>query len=170
MLLAFKGVLPAVGDDVFIAGSAEVIGSVTIGDGSSVWFQSVVRGDVEPITIGTRTNIQDHCVLHVTGGLWPLVIGDEVTVGHRVVLHGCTIESRVLVGIGSIVLDGAIVEEGSMVGAGSVVPPGFRVPAGTLVMGIPARVKRELSATETEHITRSAANYSDYARIYVNGE
>jgi len=167
-LRTFDGISPTLGRNVFIAHSADVIGDVTIGDESSIWFQTVARGDVEPITIGKKTNIQDMCVLHVTGGRWPLVIGDNVTVGHRVVLHGCTVENDVLVGIGSIVLDGAYVESGSVIGGGSVVPPGFRVPSGTLVMGIPAKVKRRLTESEIRHIESSAENYVKYSRIYLN--
>lgn len=166
MIKPYNGVFPKIHPSVFIADSAEVIGKVTIGEESGIWFQTVVRGDVNYVRIGARTNIQDSCVLHVTGGKWPLIIGDDVTAGHRAVLHGCTIMSCVLVGIGAIILDGAVVEENSMVGAGSLVSPGFKVPSGTIVMGVPARVKRDLKPEEIEHIKQSAKNYVQYARTY----
>ena len=159
MIKPYNGVFPTIHTSAFITESAEVIGDVTVGEESGIWFQTVVRGDVNYIHIGAKTNIQDSCVLHVTGGKWPLIIGDDVTAGHRVVLHGCTIGSCVLVGVGAIVLDGAVVEENSMIGAGSLVPPGFKVSSGTIVMGIPARVKRDLKPEEIEHIKQSAKNY-----------
>jgi carbonic anhydrase/acetyltransferase-like protein (isoleucine patch superfamily) len=166
MIKPFNGVFPKIHQSAFIADSTEIIGDVTVGEESGIWFQTVVRGDVNYIHIGARTNIQDSCVLHVTGGKWPLIIGDDVTAGHRVVLHGCSIKSCVLVGIGAIVLDGAVVEENSMVGAGSLVPPGFKVPSGTVVMGVPVRVKRDLKPNEIEHIKQSAKNYVEYAKTY----
>jgi carbonic anhydrase/acetyltransferase-like protein (isoleucine patch superfamily) len=145
---------------------AVVVGDVEIGADSSLWFGTVVRGDVNFIRIGARTNVQDHSVLHVTGGTHPTVVGDEVTVGHRVTLHGCTVGDRALVGIGAIVLDGATVGEESMVGAGSLVAPGFAVPPRTLVLGAPARVRRPLTAEEIEHLARSAERYVENARRY----
>lgn len=166
MIKPYNGISPKIHPSSFIAESAEVIGNVAIGKESSVWFQSVIRGDVNFIQIGDRTNIQDGCVLHVTSGVWPLIIGDDVTAGHRVVLHGCTVKSCVLVGIGSIVLDGAVVEENSIIAAGTIVPPGFRVPSGTMVMGVPASVKRGLKPEELEHIKHSATNYVEYSRAY----
>jgi carbonic anhydrase/acetyltransferase-like protein (isoleucine patch superfamily) len=143
-----------------------VVGDVELGEGSSIWFQSVVRGDVNRIRIGARTNIQDHSTVHVTGGTHPTVVGDDVTVGHRVVLHGCTVKDRCLVGIGAIVLDGAVVEEEAMVGAGALVPPGMVVPSGTLVLGAPAKVKRTLSDEERAFFRTSATRYAGYAARY----
>jgi carbonic anhydrase/acetyltransferase-like protein (isoleucine patch superfamily) len=166
MIRPYNGIFPKIHPTSFISESAEIIGNVTIGKESSVWFQTVIRGDVNFIQIGDRTNIQDGCVLHVTSGTWPLIIGDDVTTGHRVVLHGCTVKSCVLVGIGSIVLDGAIIEENSIVAAGTLIPPRFRVPSGTMVMGTPASVKRELKPEEFEHIKQSAMNYVRYAKTY----
>jgi Carbonic anhydrases/acetyltransferases, isoleucine patch superfamily len=139
---------------------------VELGEESSVWFQTVVRGDVNFIRIGAGTNIQDSCVLHVTRDTRPLIIGDEVTAGHRVVLHGCTVQNCVLIGIGAIILDGAVVEENSIVGAGTLVPPGFRVPSETIVMGVPAQVKRQIKPEEVEHIKQSARNYVEYSKSY----
>jgi carbonic anhydrase/acetyltransferase-like protein (isoleucine patch superfamily) len=164
--MSFSNSYPRLGRDVFIAESAHVIGDVEIGDESSIWFGAVVRGDVNHIRIGKRTNIQDCSVLHVTSGQWPLIIGDNVTAGHRVVLHGCTIGDNVIVGIGAVVLDGAVVESTSIIGAGSVVAPGTTVPSGTLVMGVPARVKRELKPEEIERIAMSANNYVKYSKSY----
>ncbi len=166
MIQPYGDAYPKLDRTVFIAQSAVVIGDVTIGEYSSIWFQTVVRGDVNFIRIGNATNIQDGCVLHVTKDSHPLLIGDKVTVGHRVVLHGCTVANSVLIGIGAIVLDGAVVEEESIVGAGSLVPPGFKVPSGTLVMGIPAKMKRELSPEEVRNIDKSAKNYVEYSKSY----
>ncbi|HZX13430.1 MAG TPA: gamma carbonic anhydrase family protein [Thermodesulfobacteriota bacterium] len=164
MIKSYNGIFPKIHSSVFIADSAEVIGDVTIGEESSVWFQTVIRGDVNFIKIGARTNIQDNSVLHVTHNTHPVIIGNDVTAGHRVVIHGCTISDYVLIGIGAIVLDGAIVEENSIVGAGSLVAPGFKVPSGTVVMGVPAKVKRELSPEEVMQIKQSAVNYIEYSK------
>ena len=166
MIKPYKGVYPRVHGTAFIAESAQVIGDVALGQESSIWFQAVVRGDVNYIRISDRANIQDSCVLHVTRGKHPLVIGDEVTVGHRVVLHGCTVGNNVLIGIGAIVLDGAIIEENVMIGAGSVVTPGSRIPSGTVVMGLPAKIKREIKPDEIEQIRQSARNYVEYLKTY----
>jgi carbonic anhydrase/acetyltransferase-like protein (isoleucine patch superfamily) len=141
-----------------------VLGAVTLGEGVSIWFNSTVRGDVNTITIGEHTNIQDNSVLHVTHDTHPLVIGNRVTCGHAVRLHGCTVEDEVLVGIGATVLDGAVVGSHSVVAAGAVVTPGYHVPSNVLVAGVPAKVVRELKAEETEEIRRSAERYVTYAR------
>ncbi len=163
MIKPYNGIFPKIHPSAFIADSAEVIGDVTIGEDSSIWYKTVVRGDVNFIKIGIRTNIQDLCVLHVADS-HPLIIGDDVTAGHRAVIHACTIQSCTLIGIGAIVLDGAVVEENSMVGAGSLVAPGFKVPSGTVVMGVPAKVKRELSPEEVTQLKQSAANYVEYSK------
>ena len=139
--------------------SAQIIGDVIIGEESSVWFNAVIRGDVNHIRIGKYTNIQDGCVLHVARRTLPLLIGDEVTVGHNVVLHACTIGSQCLIGMGAIVMDGADIGEQSIVGAGSLVTPGTKIPPRSLVLGSPARVKRELTEEEIRGIRESAANY-----------
>jgi carbonic anhydrase/acetyltransferase-like protein (isoleucine patch superfamily) len=139
---------------------------VEIGPGSSVWFGAVVRGDVNHIRIGARTNLQDHTVVHVTGGTHPTIVGDDVTLGHRVTLHGCTVKDRCLVGIGAVVMDGAVVGEDAMVGAGSLVPPGMVVPPGMLALGSPAKVKRELTREEIAYFRTSAAHYAAYAEQY----
>lgn len=165
----YGGKAPRLHPTVWVAPDGVVVGDVEIGEGSSVWFGTVVRGDVNRIRIGARTNLQDLTVVHVTSGTHPTVIGDEVTVGHRVVLHGCTVERRALVGIGAIVLDGAVVGEEAMVGAGALVPPGMAVPPRTLVLGSPARVKRALTAEELEGLARSAERYAGYAARYRAG-
>ena len=166
MIKSFKGEFPRIGHDVYVDDSARVIGDVIIGEESSIWFNAVVRGDVNYIRIGNRTNIQDGSVLHVTKGTHPLVIGNEVTVGHSVTLHGCTIKDRCLIGMGAIVLDGAEVGEDSIVGAGALVKEGMRVEPRTLVVGVPAKVARRLSDEEVERIKRSAANYVEYMKDY----
>ena len=168
MLKPYRGVLPTITSSAFIEDTAVVIGDVHIDSESSVWFNSVVRGDVHYIRIGHRTNIQDLSLLHVTHDTHPLEIGDDVTVGHNVVLHGCTIRNRVLVGMGSIVMDGAIIEENCIIGAGSLVTEGTVIPSGSLARGSPARVKRPLNPKELAWIKESAQNYVRYARQYMN--
>jgi carbonic anhydrase/acetyltransferase-like protein (isoleucine patch superfamily) len=163
----FAGKSPRLHESVFAVEGAVVVGDVEIGADSSLWFGVVVRADVNSIRIGARTNVQDHSVVHVTGGTHPTVVGDDVTVGHRVTLHGCTVRDRCLVGIGAIVLDGATIGEESMVGAGALVAPGFVVPPRTLVLGAPARVVRELRASEIEGLARSAERYVENAQRYV---
>lgn len=163
----YGGRAPRLHPTVHVAPGAVVVGDVELGEGASLWFGAVVRGDVNHVRIGARTNIQDHTVVHVTSGTHPTIVGDEVTVGHRVVLHGCTVERRALVGIGAIVLDGAVVGEEAMVGAGALVPPGMVVPPRVLVLGSPARVKRALTPDEIAHLARSAERYARLAATYV---
>jgi carbonic anhydrase/acetyltransferase-like protein (isoleucine patch superfamily) len=143
---------PRLGERVFVAPGAVVVGEVELGDDVSVWFGAVVRGDVNWIRIGAATNLQDGAIVHVTHGTHPTVVGEGVVVGHAAVLHGCTVEDGALVGIGARVLDGAVVEAEAQVGAGAVVAPGTRVPAGHLALGVPARVARPLSAEERRAI------------------
>jgi carbonic anhydrase/acetyltransferase-like protein (isoleucine patch superfamily) len=169
VILAYDGRSPSIAPSAWIAPGAVVTGDVHIGEGSSVWFQSVVRGDVNHVRIGARTNIQDLSMVHVTGGTHPCLVGDDVTVGHRVVLHGCTVGDRCLVGIGAVVLDGAVLEPESMVGAGALVPPGFVVPAGKLVLGAPCKVKRDLTPEERAFFLNSAERYAGYAARYREG-
>ncbi len=153
---------PKMGVNVFLASGVKIIGDVTIGENTSVWYNTVIRGDVHYIRIGSLTNIQDCSMLHVTNGKFPLNIGDKVTIGHSVKLHGCTLKDLCLVGIGAIVLDGAIVEENSMVAAGSVVKPNFIVPSGKLVAGVPAKVVRNLTEDEVKEFENSALRYKKY--------
>jgi carbonic anhydrase/acetyltransferase-like protein (isoleucine patch superfamily) len=163
MLRAFQGIMPKLGRNVFVEETAVVLGDVVIEADSSIWFLSIVRGDVNAIRIGSRTNIQDLCVLHVTHDTHPLIIGDEVTVGHRVVLHGCTIKDRVLVGMGAILMDGVVIGEESVIGAGALITEGSVVPPGSLILGSPGRVKRSVTDEERAWIRQSAANYVRYA-------
>ncbi|MGE5190196.1 MAG: gamma carbonic anhydrase family protein [Gemmatimonadota bacterium] len=154
--------LPA---SVYVAAGAFVIGDVEIGEDSSVWFNTVVRGDIREIRIGRATNIQDNSTVHVTSRD-PVVVGDEVTVGHGVTVHGCTIEDLCLIGIGSIVLDGAVIGRGSVIGAGAVVAPGTIVPPGSLVLGVPGKVVRALGPGAAEQNRTVARHYVEYARSY----
>ena len=167
MIKPYRGVLPTIASSAFIEDTAVIIGDVSIHPESSVWFNTVIRGDVHYIRIGHRTNIQDLSLLHVTHDLYPLVIGDDVTVGHHVVLHGCTIHDRVLIGMGSIVMDGATIEEDCIIGAGALITKGTVIPSHSLALGSPARVKRPLSEKELAWIKESANNYVRYARQYV---
>lgn len=160
----YEGTWPSIAPGAFLAPGAVVIGDVTLGEGSSVWFNCTVRADVHYIRIGTATNIQDNSVLHVTNGTHPLIIGDRVTCGHGVSLHGCTVADEVLIGIGAIILDGALVETGSMVAAGALVPPGMVVPSGMLVAGVPAKVIRPLKEAERTNLAASAERYIAYAK------
>lgn len=162
----FGGKVPRLHARVFAAEGSVIVGDVEIGEDSSIWFGTIVRGDVNSIRIGARTNVQDHSVVHVTTGTHPTIIGDDVTIGHRVVLHGCTVHDRCLVGIGAIVLDGAVVGPDAMIGAGALVPPGAVVPPGTLVMGAPAKPKRSLTPEELAFLKKSAASYVSYAARY----
>ena len=168
MIKSYLGVLPTITSNAFIEDTAVVVGDVVIGSESSVWFNSVIRGDVHYIRIGHRTNIQDLSLLHVTHDTHPLVIGDDVTVGHHVVLHGCTIGNRVLIGMGSIVMDGVVIENDCIIGAGSLVTENTVIPSHSLALGSPARVKRSLMRKELTWIKESANNYVQYARLYMN--
>ena len=167
MIRTFQGIKPTVPKSCFIEETAVVIGDVVMGEDCSVWFNAVIRGDVHYIRIGNRTNVQDLCMLHVTHDTHPLIIGNDVTIGHNVVLHGCTIHDRVLVGMGAIIMDGAVIGEDSVVGAGSLVVEGTVVPPKSLILGSPARVKRPVTEKELAWITESAENYVRYARQYL---
>ncbi len=167
MIQPFLDVFPTIPSSVFIAPSADVIGDVEIGEESSVWFGVVIRGDVNFVRVGARTNIQDLSVLHVTRLTHPLIIGNEVTVGHHVTLHGCTVKDRVLIGMGAVILDGAMVGADSIVGAGALVTQGMEVPSGSLVLGHPAKIKRPLKDEELSFLSKSAQNYVDLAKLYL---
>lgn len=157
---------PELHETVFLAEGSYVIGDVRIGSDSSVWFNAVVRGDVCPITIGERTNVQDNVTLHVTHDTGPLQIGSDVTIGHNAVLHACTVRDHVLIGMGAILLDSCIIEPWSLVAAGSLVRQGFRVPSGMLAAGVPARVIRPITEQERTTIAESPENYIRYAAYY----
>ena len=168
MIREYKNLKPKIGKNVFIAENATVIGDVEIGDDSSVWFGAILRGDVNYIKVGKCTSIQDGTVVHVTNRTHPTLIGNYVTVGHAVKLHGCTIKDNCLIGIGAIILDGAVINENSIVAAGTLVPPGKEFPPNSLIMGFPAKVKRELSLEEIEHLKEHALRYVDYKNTYLN--
>ena len=164
-LFPYLNTFPKLGKNVFLASGVKVIGDVEIGDDSSIWYNSVVRGDVHYIKIGKGTNIQDLSMLHVTNGKFPLNIGDNVTIGHSVTLHGCTLMNLCLIGMGAIVLDGATIEENSMVAAGAVVRQDFIVPSGKLVAGVPAKIIRELTQDEINEFKKSAERYKEYTKL-----
>jgi carbonic anhydrase/acetyltransferase-like protein (isoleucine patch superfamily) len=166
MILPFRGTWPMIHETAWVAPSADVIGDVQIGADSSVWFQCVIRGDVHSIRVGERTNIQDHSMLHVTRVKSPLSVGDDVTVGHRVTLHGCRIGNRVLVGMGAIVMDDAEIGDDCIVGAGALVTKGTKVPPGSMIFGAPARVVRPLTDEERAFVCASAENYIEDKKNY----
>ena len=162
----FAGHTPTLAADVFVAAGAVVIGDVEIGAGSSIWFNTVVRGDGHSIRIGARTNIQDLSMVHISSGRNPTIIGDDVTVGHRAILHGCELRDHCLIGMGATILDRVVIGEYAMVGAGALVTEGTVVPPGTLVLGAPAKVRREITGEERAMLERSAGHYAELARRY----
>lgn len=171
---SYKGIIPQLGERVYIDSSAVLVGDITLGDDASIWPLVAARGDVNHIKIGDRSNIQDGSVLHVTHKNaenpdgYPLIVGNDVTVGHKVMLHGCTIGDRVLVGMGAIVLDGVVVENNVMIGAGSLVPPGKVLQSGYLYVGSPAKPVRELTEKEKAFLVKSAQNYVQNKNDYLN--
>jgi len=168
MIKSFQNFSPKIHESAFVADDAIVIGAVEIGAESSVWFGSILRGDVNHIRIGERTNIQDGSIIHVSRKTHPTILEDEVTLGHRVTLHGCHIETGCLIGIGAIVLDGVRVGRNSLVAAGSLVTPNTQIPPRSLVMGSPAKVKRELRDDEARDLEKFWQNYVSLSRIYQN--
>src|SRR5882672_10568230 len=168
MIRPFGGVHPRIPDSAYVDMSAQVIGDVQLGEQSSIWCNAVLRGDMYYIRVGDRTNIQDNCVVHTRTGSHPTVLEDEVTVGHSVTLHGCHVEKGSLIGIGSIVLDDARVGAQSLVAAGSLISPGTIIPPRSLVMGMPARVKRLLTEEEVASLARFWQNYVEYSAYYLN--
>jgi carbonic anhydrase/acetyltransferase-like protein (isoleucine patch superfamily) len=163
MIKSFEDKRPQLGKGVWIADSALVLGEVRVGEDSSIWYGTIVRGDVHSITIGRVTNIQDRCVVHVSSGTHPTVIGDLVTVGHGAIIHGCKIGNEVLVGIGAIILDGVEVGNECVIAAGSLLPPGKSFPDRSLIVGSPAVLKRSLEDEELAWIQRSAEHYAELA-------
>ncbi len=166
MIAPFKEKIPKIADTAFVAEDAVVVGDVEVGENASIWFGSVVRGDVNYIRIGDRTNIQDATVIHVSSKDHPTVLENDITVGHRVVLHGCYVETGCMIGIGAILLDGVRIGRNSLVAAGSLLTPGTIIPPRSMVMGSPAKVKRELTDDEIEGIYRNVAGYVELATIY----
>jgi carbonic anhydrase/acetyltransferase-like protein (isoleucine patch superfamily) len=166
MIRGFAGKRPAIDPSAFVAETATIVGDVTIGARSSVWFGAVIRGDVFHVRIGAETSIQDNTVIHVTHDRYATQIGDRVTVGHSVILHGATVRDLVIVGMGAIILDQAEIGERSIVGAGALVTPGTKIPPGHLVVGAPARVKRPLTDEELAWLESSAAHYVGLTQAY----
>jgi len=163
---SYRGETPNIHETAYIADGAHVIGDVVVGADASIWFGSVLRGDVNYIRIGARTNIQDLTAIHVNEGTSPTIVEDDVTVGHRAILHGCRVRSGSLIGMGAIVLDDAVIEEQAFVAAGAVVSPGTVVPARKLARGVPARIVRDLTEEELEHLRYSAKVYHDLKDEY----
>ena len=161
---------PRIDSSAWLAPGATVVGDVEIGADSSLWYGATIRGDVNAVRIGARTNLQDQCVLHVTRDRFPCDVGDEVTIGHRAVVHGCRVRDGALIGIGAVVLDGALVGEEALVGAGAVLAPGAVVPDGMVALGIPARVTRKLSAEERKLQRQRALEYVETAREHARVE
>ena len=159
MIKKFRGKSSIIPDSCYISESVDLIGDVTLGENVSLWFGTVVRGDMHFITIGNRSNIQDNSVVHVTTDISPTRIGEEVTVGHNAIIHGATIEDRCLIGMGSIIMDDVVVGEGSIVGAGAVVPPNMIIPPRSLVVGVPAKIVRQTTDEELEMIIERAQHY-----------
>lgn len=167
-LFPYENLYPKIHQSVFLASGVKIVGDVEIGANSSVWYNVVIRGDVHYVKIGEMTNIQDLSMLHVTNGRYPLNIGNKVTIGHSVKLHGCTLQDLCLIGIGAIVLDGSVIEENSMVAAGAVVKQNFVVPSGKLVAGVPAKVVRDLTVDEITDLEKSAFRYKKYTEITIS--
>lgn len=167
MITSYKGIRPQIAASAFVAPGAHIIGDVHIGEHSSVWFNCVLRGDCYHIRIGESTNIQDNTVIHVTQGRFPSIIGNFVTVGHSAVIHGCTIKDRCLIGIGAIVLDNVTVGEESFIAAGSLVTPGTVIPPRSMVMGAPAKVRREVTDEEVARIDQHWRHYIEYKEQYL---
>jgi carbonic anhydrase/acetyltransferase-like protein (isoleucine patch superfamily) len=167
MIRSYKGITPKIPATCYVDGSAQVIGDVELGENASIWMNAVVRGDVHYIRIGANSNIQDCSVMHGMLNQWPVVVGDWVTVGHSVTLHGCVIEDRCLIGMGSIILNGARVGAGSIVAAGTLIPEGVVIEPGSLVMGSPGKVRRKLTEEDQESILKYARNYLGYKEQYL---
>ena len=170
MIRSYQGRLPQIPASCYIDPSAQLIGDVTLGEHSSVWMNAVLRGDVHFIRVGANSNVQDCAVLHGQRNLYPVIVGDWVTIGHNATVHGCVVEDAVLVGIGSVILNGCRIGEGSIIAAGAVVPEGTVVPPRTLWAGVPAKLRRELGDKDRALILQYAQNYLDYTEIYLNSE
>lgn len=166
MISGYRHWQPTIADRAFVADSAEIMGRVSVGDDSSIWYQSVLRGDVHDIVIGERSNIQDHCTIHTSHGVTPCVVGNDVTVGHRVILHGCEVQDGSLIGMGSIIMDRAVVESGCLLAAGSLVPEKKVLRRGYLYAGTPARERRELTDEEKAFLVHSAKHYVELSRTH----
>ncbi len=170
MIRSFRGVTPAIAASAYIDPSAQVIGDVEVGERSSIWPNATLRGDVNRIRIGSGSNVQDNAVLHGDLDRYEVIVGDRVTVGHSAVLHGCVVEDDCVIGIGAVVLNGARIGHGSVIAAGSVVPEEMEVPPDSMVMGVPAKVRRPVSEAERERFTQNSLNYVRYAEDFKKEE
>lgn len=166
MIKPFNNIHPKIHETAYISEDAVVIGDVEIGEDANVWFGSVIRGDVSYIRIGARTNIQDMTMIHVSSDFGPTILEEEITVGHRVTLHGCHVERQCLIGMGAIIMDHARIGEQSIIGAGALVSPGTVIPPRVLAIGSPARVKRDLTAHELAYLDKSWRNYVELKKMY----
>ena len=166
MIRTYRGHAPQIAATAYVDPQAVVIGDVVIGEHSSVWPCTVIRGDVHSIRIGARCSIQDGSVLHVQHDEYGLTMGDGITVGHNVILHGCTIGSRCLIGMGSIILNGATIGEGCIIAAGALIPERMQVPAGSVVMGQPGKIRRQTTPADLDAIDRNAQRYVEYAELH----
>jgi len=166
VILPYRGVKPTIAGDAFVAPNTSLIGDVRVGSESSIWFGATLRGDVQPILVGARTSIQDNSIVHATEGWTETRVGEDCVVGHGVILHGCHIGDRVLVGMGTVILDAAEIGDDVLIGAGSLITPRTEIPSGTLVLGRPAKPKRDLTDAERASITEGAAHYVKKAREY----
>lgn len=169
MILPYLGIYPKIDESVFICEGVQIIGDVILAKDVNVWFNSVIRGDVNYIRVGERTNIQDGSILHVTYKKYPLIIGKDVSIGHGAVLHGCTVKDSVLVGIGAMLLDNCVVNSNSLIAAGALVKENFVVPEGVLIAGVPGKIIRELTEEEIEMIKQRSRNYLMYVNNYKHG-
>ncbi|RUM61683.1 MAG: gamma carbonic anhydrase family protein [Persephonella sp.] len=167
IIKSYKGKYPKIGKNVFIAENAVIIGDVEIGDDCSIWYNTVIRGDVNYIRIGERTNIQDGTIIHVTNKTHPTILGKEITVGHKVMLHGCVIEDRCLIGMSATIMDGVVVGKESIVGAGALITPNKKIEPHSLWVGSPAKFKRKLTEEEIKWLEKSYKNYIEYKNIYL---
>lgn len=165
MITGIGGREPRIDETAFVAPTASVIGGVSLGDGASVWYGAVLRGDVESISVGASSNVQDNCTLHADPG-FPVAVGERVSIGHNAVVHGATVEDDCLIGMGATVLNGAVIGAGSLVAAQALVPQGMVVPPGSLVAGVPAKVKRPLTEEERQGITLNGTMYAELAKAH----
>ncbi len=170
MLYRYKDFIPEISEKAFVAPTASIIGDVIVEDGASIWFGAVLRGDIDKIRIGKNSSIQDNTVIHVTGGKYPTIVGENVIVGHGCILHGCTIKDGALIGMGAIIMDDVEIGKNSIVAAGSVVPPHTKVPDFSVVAGVPAKVKRKVNESDLKEMERILGNYKRVANNYLSGD
>jgi len=170
MICRYKGFIPEISEKAFVAPTATIIGDVVIEDGASIWFGAVLRGDIDKIRIGKNSSIQDNTVIHVTGGKYPTIVGDNVIVGHGCILHGCTVEDGALIGMGAVVMDDVKIGKNSIVAAGAVVVPHTEIPPFSVVAGIPAKVIRKVKESDLKEMERILGNYSRITENYLSGD